>query len=74
MLRTQMTELLGLQNNKELRRVDQLSAVETTTVEVLIRTRLPDGGAQLGLDAAAAALWGLSAGGASAEPEHRPAA
>jgi di/tricarboxylate transporter len=35
-LRTQMTELLSLQNNKELRRVDQLSAVETTTVEVLI--------------------------------------
>jgi di/tricarboxylate transporter len=27
---------LSLQNNKELRRVDQLSAVETTTVEVLI--------------------------------------
>lgn len=35
-LRTQMTELLSLQNNKSLRRVDQLSAVETTTVEVLI--------------------------------------
>ena len=35
-LRTQMTELLSLQNNKELRRVDQVSAVETTTVEVLI--------------------------------------
>ena len=35
-LRTQMTELLSLQNNKELRRVDQLSAVETSTVEVLI--------------------------------------
>ena len=35
-LRTEMTELLSLQENKELRRVDQLSAVETTTVEVLI--------------------------------------
>jgi len=35
-LRTQMTELLSLQNNKSLRRVDQVSAVETTTVEVLI--------------------------------------
>lgn len=35
-LRTKMTELLSLQANKELRRVDQVSAVETTTVEVLI--------------------------------------
>lgn len=35
-LRTAMAELLSLQSNKELRRVDQLSAVETTTVEVLI--------------------------------------
>ena len=35
-LRTQMTELLSLQANKELKRVDQVSAVETTTVEVLI--------------------------------------
>jgi di/tricarboxylate transporter len=35
-LRTQMTELLSLQANKELKRVDQLSAVETKTVEVLI--------------------------------------
>ena len=35
-LRTQMTELLSLQENKSLRRFDQLSAVETTTVEVLI--------------------------------------
>ena len=31
-----MTELLSLQQNKSLRRVDQVSAVETTTVEVLI--------------------------------------
>lgn len=35
-LRTAMTELLSLQSNKELRRVDQLSAVATETVEVLI--------------------------------------
>ncbi|MFK7763074.1 MAG: SLC13 family permease [Roseobacter sp.] len=35
-LRTQMTELLSLQANKELKRVDQVSAVETATVEVLI--------------------------------------
>ncbi len=35
-LRTQMTELLSLQANKELKRVDQVSAVETNTVEVLI--------------------------------------
>ncbi len=35
-LRTQMTELLSLQRNKSLRRVDQISAVETQTVEVLI--------------------------------------
>lgn len=35
-LRTQITELLSLQRNKELKRVDQVSAVETTTVEALI--------------------------------------
>ncbi|MFQ6551655.1 SLC13 family permease [Aestuariibius insulae] len=35
-LRTAMTELLSLQNDKSLRRVDQVSAVETSTVEVLI--------------------------------------
>jgi len=35
-LRTQVTELLSLQRDKSLRRVDQLSAVETSTVEVLI--------------------------------------
>ncbi len=35
-LRTQMTELLSLQRNKELKRVDQVSAIETKTVEVLI--------------------------------------
>lgn len=35
-LRTAMTELLSLQRDKSLRRVDQVSAVETMTVEVLI--------------------------------------
>ncbi|MEM9434871.1 MAG: SLC13 family permease [Pseudomonadota bacterium] len=35
-LRTEMTELLSLQSDKSLKRVDQLSAVETSTVEVLI--------------------------------------
>ncbi|UYV36933.1 SLC13 family permease [Rhodobacteraceae bacterium D3-12] len=35
-LRTEMAELLSLQQDKNLRPVDQVSAVETTTVEVLI--------------------------------------
>lgn len=35
-LRTKINELLSLQRNKELKRVDQVSAKETTTVEVLI--------------------------------------
>ena len=35
-LRSQVSELLSLHRDKSLRRVDQLSAVETTTVEVLI--------------------------------------
>ncbi|MEP5760113.1 MAG: SLC13 family permease [Litoreibacter sp.] len=35
-LRTEMTELLSLQASPNLKRVDQLSAIETTTVEVLI--------------------------------------
>ncbi|WP_172292577.1 SLC13 family permease [Pseudoruegeria sp. HB172150] len=35
-LRTQMSELLSLQRDKSLKRVDQVSAVETKTVEVLI--------------------------------------
>lgn len=35
-LRTEMSELLGLQQNKSLRMVDKLSSVETSTVEVLI--------------------------------------
>ena len=35
-LRTQMTEVLGLQKNRDLRMVDKLSSVATSTVEVLI--------------------------------------
>ncbi|MEZ5912304.1 MAG: SLC13 family permease [Paracoccaceae bacterium] len=35
-LRTPMSEVLGLQQNKELRLVDKLSSVQTSTVEVLI--------------------------------------
>ncbi|QQA41541.1 SLC13 family permease [Pelagovum pacificum] len=35
-LRTAMSEILSLQRNKSLRRVDQLSTVETQTVEALI--------------------------------------
>ena len=35
-LRTEMEELLGLQQNKDLRTVEKLSSVQTTTVEVLI--------------------------------------
>ncbi|NNE86862.1 MAG: SLC13 family permease [Silicimonas sp.] len=35
-LRTQMDELLGLQENRDVRLVDKLSSRETTTVEVLI--------------------------------------
>ena len=35
-LRTQMAELLGLQESKDLRSVDKLSSVATTTVEALI--------------------------------------
>ncbi len=35
-LRTEMTELLSLQRNKSLKRLDQVGATETSTVEVLI--------------------------------------
>lgn len=35
-LRSGMSEILGLQQHKDLRMVDKLSSVETTTVEVLI--------------------------------------
>ncbi|PUB18658.1 SLC13 family permease [Yoonia sediminilitoris] len=47
-LRTKMAELLSLQANKELRRVDQVSAVETTTVEVLITPNCKMVGRRLG--------------------------
>jgi di/tricarboxylate transporter len=36
-LRTEMAELLGMQSSKDLRTIDKLSSVETTTVEVLIK-------------------------------------
>ncbi|MDO5704467.1 MAG: SLC13 family permease [Paracoccus sp. (in: a-proteobacteria)] len=35
-LRTPMSEILGLQNNKDLRIADKLSTVQTSTIEVLI--------------------------------------
>ncbi len=35
-LRTEMTELLGLQQSKDVRMIDKLSSVQTETVEVLI--------------------------------------
>jgi len=35
-LRTEMSEVLGLQQSKDLRSIDKLSSVATTTVEVLI--------------------------------------
>ncbi|MFK7876718.1 MAG: SLC13 family permease [Paracoccaceae bacterium] len=35
-LRTEMSELLSLQRDKSLKRLDQVGAIETTTVEVLI--------------------------------------
>ena len=47
-LRTAMTELLSLQATKELRRVDQVSAVESTTVEVLITPNCKMVGRRLG--------------------------
>lgn len=47
-LRTQVTELLSLQRDKSLKRVDQVSAVETTTVEALITPRCKMVGRSLG--------------------------
>lgn len=35
-LRSQVSELLSLQRDKSLRRVDQLSVIQTTTAKVLI--------------------------------------
>ena len=69
-LRTEMTELLSLQRNKELKRVDQVSAFETTTVEVLITPGAEDGRASAGRDAFASALWCVSTGGTSSQPEY----
>lgn len=47
-LRTAMSELLSLQATPELKRVDQVSAVETTTVEVLITPNCRMVGRRLG--------------------------
>ena len=47
-LRTAMTELLSLQANKALRRVDQVSSVQTSTVEVLITPNCKMVGRRLG--------------------------
>ena len=47
-LRTKMTELLSLQRNKSLKRVDQVSAVETSTVEALITPNCRMVGRRLG--------------------------
>lgn len=47
-LRTAMTELLTLQRDRSLRRVDQLSSVPTTTVEVLITPQARMVGRRLG--------------------------
>ncbi len=47
-LRTAMIELLTLQRDKSLRRVDQLSSVPTTTVEVLITPQAKMVGRRLG--------------------------
>ncbi|WP_433989586.1 hypothetical protein SuNHUV7_02050 (plasmid) [Pseudoseohaeicola sp. NH-UV-7] len=47
-LRTQMTELLSLQRDKSLKRVDQVSAVETATVEVLLTPACKMAGRSLG--------------------------
>ncbi len=47
-LRTAMSELLSLQATPELKRVDQVSAVETTTVEVLITPNCRMVGRKLG--------------------------
>ena len=54
--RSQVSELLSLQRDKSLRRVDQVLALETTTVEVLIAP----GCKMIGRHASAPPLWGLS--------------
>ena len=54
--RSQVSELLSLQRDKSLRRVDQVLAVKTTTVEVLIAP----GCKMIGRHASAPPRWGLS--------------
>ena len=65
-LRTQMTELLSLQRNKSLKRVDQVSVGRDDDGRGADHARLQDGRPVAGRAAAAAALRCLSSGGASA--------
>ncbi|MEM9580360.1 MAG: SLC13 family permease [Pseudomonadota bacterium] len=48
-LRSRISELLSLQRTKDLKRIDQVSAVETTTVEVLITPGCKMVGRSLGM-------------------------
>ena len=68
-LPTKITELLSLQRNKSLRRVDQLSAVETTTVEVLITPGCKMVGRSIG-QMRLRHRFGLYFGRASQKPKH----
>ena len=71
-LRTEMSELLGMQQNKSVRMIDKLSSVATSTVEVLITPGCRMVGRSLG--SLRLPLRRLSVGGAPAEPEHRASA
>jgi hypothetical protein len=73
-LRTDMAEVLGLQQSKELKTVDKLSQVRTATVEVLITPGARMVGRTPRRSAPAPALRGLPAGRAPPEPEYRPPA
>ena len=72
-LRTEMTELLGLQNAQGSASGGQAVIDPDRDGGGADFPRLPDGGAAAGRIAVAAAVWGLCAGGASAEPEYRAA-
>jgi hypothetical protein len=63
-LRTEMTELLSLQSNKSLRRVDQISAVQTSYCGSFGLTGLPYDWPEFGRSAPAAALRGVHIGAA----------
>jgi hypothetical protein len=72
-LRTDMAEVLGLQQSKELKTVDKLSQVRTATVEVLITP----GARMVGRASATCACAAATASTrwpCTAEPEYRPAA